>query len=235
MNKILMANLKMNLNKEEMDNYKKVIEESGILDLTICPSYIYLNEMKSNKYTVASQDGYQVDKGAFTGEISFYQLSKMGITTSLIGHSERRHVFNESDETISLKMQSCVNNGMTPILCVGETKDERLSNKTNVVVEKQIVSALSLIELKDLTIAYEPVWAIGTGLVPTLEEIKEVHNFIKVLLKDKYNIDVKVLYGGSVNLTNIKSICEVSSVDGVLIGGASNDPNNLINMYKEVN
>ena len=132
-------------------------------------------------------------------------------------------------------MQSCVNNGMTPILCVGETKDERLSNKTNEVVERQIVSALSLIKLKELTIAYEPVWAIGTGLVPTLEEIKEVHNFIKVLLKDKYNIDVKVLYGGSVNLTNIKSICEVSSVDGVLIGGASNDPNNLINMYKEVN
>lgn len=235
MNKILMANLKMNLNNEDMVIYKKTIEESGITDLYIYPSFLYLNDMKSDKYNLGAQTGYQVDKGAFTGETSFYQLNKLGIKYSLIGHSERRHVFKETDEDISLKMQSCINNNITPVLCVGETKDERLSGNTNSVVERQIVSALSSITLNELTIAYEPVWAIGTGLVPTLDEIKEVHTFIKDLLKDKYNIDVKVLYGGSVNLGNIKSICEVDNVDGVLIGGASNDPNNLINMYKEVN
>ncbi len=103
------------------------------------------------------------------------------------------------------------------------------------MVEEQITTALAGLSLKDLTVAYEPVWAIGTGLVPTLEEINEVHLFIKKLLKDKYNIEAVVLYGGSVNLTNIKAICELIGVDGVLIGGASNDPINLINMYKVIN
>lgn len=234
MNKIMMANLKMNLNKEEMDNYKKVIENSGINDFIICPSNIFLSTMISSSYTLCAQDAYYEDKGAFTGQTSFYQLSTLGINYSLIGHSERRHVFYEDNNVISLKMQSCVRNNITPVLCVGETKEERENGKTNFVVEEQLKTALSGISMSELTVAYEPVWAIGTGLVPTLEEIDEVHLYIKKYLSS-LNINSKVLYGGSVKSDNIKEITNISSVDGVLIGGASNNPENLINMYKLIN
>lgn len=234
MDKLIMANLKMNLTREEIKEYKNIIENSDIKNLIICPSYIYLNDMASDKYSVGSQNGYYVDKGAYTGEISFYQLSNYGVKYSLIGHSERRHVFNETDSEIALKMQSCINNNVTPILCVGETKEERESNKTKDVIDSQIKTALEGLNLSSIIIAYEPVWAIGTGLIPTMDDINDIHLHIKDMLNKVYNLDPKVLYGGSVNLSNIKEITSINSVDGVLIGSASNNPNNLINMYNEI-
>lgn len=226
MNKLMIANLKMNLTLEEIINYKQVIENNPIPNLLICPSSIHLSLLKSDKYELCSQNGYHIDKGAYTGENSFYQLKNLGINYSLIGHSERRNVFNEDDNLILLKVESCIKNGMIPILCIGEKKEERESGETFSVIEKQINTALSNKSVENIIIAYEPVWAIGTGLTPTIDDIEKVHLYIKNILKD-----VKVLYGGSVNLSNIKEICSVDAVDGVLIGGASNNPNNLIEMY----
>lgn len=234
MDKLIVANLKMNLNFEQIKEYKKIIGESDIKNFILCPSYIYLNYMKSNSYEVCSQNGYYKDEGACTGEISFYQLNKLGIKYSLIGHSERRHVFNESNDLISLKMENCIKNNVTPILCVGETEEDKNKGLTNEVIDTQINTALSKVKLSDVIIAYEPVWAIGTGLTPTIDDINNIHLHIKEMLKSVHNIESKVLYGGSVKLNNIKEIIENQNVDGVLIGSASNDPNNLLNMYNEV-
>ncbi len=234
MKKIIIANLKMNLTLDEMVNYKNVVEEGEYNDLIICPSYLYLQMMKSKKYEISAQDAYYIDKGAFTGEVSFYQLKSTGIKYSLIGHSERRHVFNEGNEIITMKMKSCISNGIIPILCVGETKEERETGDTFNVIDKQIDTALEGLNMSNTIIAYEPVWSIGTGMIPELGEIEEIHLHIKQLLNKKYNTDSKVLYGGSVKLDNIEAICGLSSVDGVLIGGASNNPNTLINMYNIV-
>lgn len=231
--KLLFANLKMNLTMDEVTNYKQVIEKSDITNLVICPSNIYLSLLKSNKYDLCSQNGYHIDNGAYTGEVSFYQLNSLGIKYSLIGHSERRHIFNENDDLISLKIDSCIKNNITPILCVGEAKEERERGKTIDVIVHQIDMALNNKNIDNIVIAYEPVWAIGTGLVPTLDEINEVHLRIKEMSK-KYNLNVNVLYGGSVNLSNIKEICSLDTVDGVLIGSASNNPNNLIDMYNQI-
>ncbi len=228
MKKQMVANLKMNLTAEEIRNYKSIIENNPIPDLLICPSSLHLELLKSDKYQLCSQDGYYIDKGAYTGENSFYQLKNLGINYSLVGHSERRNVFNENDNVVSLKIESCIRNGITPILCVGEKKEEKEAGATFSVIERQINTAMSGKTIENILIAYEPVWAIGTGLTPTIEDIDKVHIFIKDLLKDR---NIKVLYGGSVNLSNIKDICNINSVDGVLIGGASNNPNNLIDMY----
>jgi len=211
-----------------------VLESSGVDGLIICPSYIFLSDMQSDKYDLCSQNGYAVDKGAFTGEISFYQLNSLGIKYSLIGHSERRHVFKETDEEMNLKMQSCLKNNITPVLCIGETKEERENNKTKEVLDNQLRTALKDSNISSIIIAYEPVWAIGTGLIPTMDEINDIHLHIKKTLRESFNIDSKVLYGGSVNLGNITDITALDNVDGVLIGGASNDPNNLIAMYNKM-
>ncbi len=228
--KQLIANLKMNLTFEEMQNYKYVIENSNVTDLIICPSFIHLEMMQSNKYGLCAQNGYSVDKGAFTGEVSFYQLRNINVNYSLIGHSERRHIFNEDDVLVSKKIDACINNGIKPILCVGETKEEKESGNTLNVIDRQIIDSIFNKNIKDIIIAYEPVWAIGTGLIPTIDDINLVHLHIKELL-NKNNINVNVLYGGSVKESNIAEICSLDSVDGVLIGGASNDPNNLLKMY----
>jgi len=233
MEKMIIANLKMNLSKKEIEEYKEIIENSDVDNLIIAPSNIYLSLLNSDKYDICAQNGYHIDNGAYTGEVSFYQLKNMGVKYSLIGHSERRHIFNETNKDIALKINSCIANGINPILCVGETIKEKNEGNTLKVITEQIESALSDNLFTQLIIAYEPVWAIGSGLIPTLNDINEVHLHIKEL-SNKYSGNVKVLYGGSVKLSNIKDICSLDSVDGVLIGSASNDANNLISMYKEV-
>lgn len=233
MNKLLIANLKMNLNYEDILEYKKVIENSDITNFIICPPNIYLDALFSNKYELCAQNGYHVDEGAFTGEVSFKQLKSMGVKYSLIGHSERRRIFNESNDDIRKKLESCIENGITPILCVGESKEEREKGISEKIIESQIKTAIGDLELSDLIVAYEPVWAIGTGLIPTSIDIMNMHSCIKKIVKDNTK-NVKVIYGGSVNESNIKGICNIEGVDGVLIGDASNNPLNIIKMYNLV-
>lgn len=233
MNKLLIANLKMNLNYEDIIEYKKVIENSDITNFVICPSNIYLHILSSNKYELCAQNGYHIDEGAVTGEVSFKQLKSMGVKYSLIGHSERRNIFNESNDDIRKKLKSCIENGITPILCVGENKDERESGNAEKIVDIEIKSIIQDLILSDLIIAYEPIWAIGTSLIPTSIDIMNMHSCIKEIVKDNTK-NVKVIYGGSVNESNIKDICNIEGVDGVLIGDASNDPLNIIKMYNLV-
>lgn len=229
--KLIIANLKMNLKLEEILKYKETIKEKQD-NLIIAPPYIYLDIMKSQNYDIASQDGYYVDSGAYTGEVSFNQLKSIGVNYSIIGHSERRQKFNESNNIVKEKYLSSIKNGITPIVCVGETKEERLSNKTFDIIEEEI-KVLMDAKTESIIVAYEPIWAIGTGLTPTLEEIESVHKFIKEIL-NKYNLNSKILYGGSVNLNNIKEFSKSDHIDGFLIGSASLDPNNLLNMINEI-
>ena len=233
MNKLLIANLKMNLNYEDILEYKKIIENNKIDNFIIAPSNIYLTTMLSPKYPVCSQNGHYLDSGAFTGEVSFKQLKSIGVEYSLIGHSERRNIFHESDDDIRRKLKSCIDNGITPILCVGEHKHERENDEAEYVINEQLQTALDGLKLDNLIIAYEPVWAIGTGLIPTFEDIMNMHHCIKNCVKENTN-NVKVLYGGSVNEKNIVDICNIDGVDGVLIGGASNNAENLLKMYNLV-
>lgn len=230
--KLIIANLKMNLTLDEMIEYKNSIKEP-YKNLIIAPSYIYLDIMKSNNYDVSSQNGYHIDKGAYTGEVSFNQLKNLGIKYSIIGHSERRQKFYETNDIVKEKFISAINNNITPILCIGETKEERLSNRVNEIIKEQLNTIFDNIKIDKAIIAYEPVWAIGTGLTPTLKEINDVHTYIKELL-NKYNIKSQVLYGGSVNENNIKEFSKSDSIDGFLIGSASLDPQNLLKMIKEI-
>ncbi len=229
--KLIIANLKMNLTFDEILNYKKTIN-TKYDNLIIAPSYIYLRDMQSENYLIASQDGYQIDKGAYTGEVSLNQLKSIGVNYSIVGHSERRHKFNETNEIVKEKYKQAINNNIKPILCVGETKEERLSNRVKEVIDSQLIDIFKDTNINEPIIAYEPVWAIGTGLTPNITEIEEVHKYIKDFLK-KYNVNPIVLYGGSVNLDNIKSFNESEYIDGFLIGGASLDPNNLIKMIEQ--
>lgn len=233
MDKLLIANLKMNLNYEDIVEYKKIIENSKITNFVIAPSNIYLTSLMSPKYKICSQNGHYLDEGAFTGEVSFKQLKSIGVEYSLIGHSERRNIFHETDDDIRRKVKSCIDNGIIPILCVGEHKHDRENNEAEDVINRQLHEALDGLDLESIIIAYEPVWAIGTGLIPTFEDIMSMHHYIKNTLKDNIN-NVKVLYGGSVNEKNIVDICNIDGVDGVLIGGASNNAKNMLKMYNLV-
>lgn len=230
MDKLIVTNFKMNLSKEEVLEYKKIVENSDIKNLIISPSNIYLDLMSSNKYDLCAQNGYYEDFGTHTGEVSFKQLKSLGVKYSLIGHSETR---NMSNEDIPLKLKSCINNGIVPILCVGNDINEKDTSKLFCILDKEL-KVLSGLKINDIIIAYEPTWAIGTGVTPSLENIKSVHIYIKNVLSKVYNIKCKVIYGGSVNMSNIKEICSIEEVDGVLIGSSSLNPNNLLKMYNKI-
>lgn len=231
--KLIVANLKMNQLYEDVLEYKSVIDKKYD-NLVICPSYIYLDVLKCDKYHLGSQDGYYMDSGSYTGAVSFKQLKSIGVSYSIVGHSERRVKFNESDEEINKKIISICNNGMTAILCIGETELEKNDNLTYEKLKQNMDIALNGVNIDRVIIAYEPLWAIGSGVIPTIDEIENIHRFIKDYIKGKYNKEILVLYGGSVNYDNCKEISSIASVDGVLIGGASLDPNNLINIVEKI-
>ncbi|HHX16520.1 MAG TPA: triose-phosphate isomerase [Mollicutes bacterium] len=232
MKKIIALNLKMNLGYKEILDYIKTIQNkvTDNYEVIFFPTSIYLDLFKKSGYLVGAQNVHFENKGAYTGEISPYQLKSLGVDYTLVGHSERRLHFKENDILINEKVKGALKNQLKVILCVGETDEERLSNKTYSVIENQLKNNLQNIDLEDVTIAYEPVWAIGSGKTPTKDEIDEVVSFIKKKVKQENAIDIRVLYGGSVNKENIKDIMSIESVDGVLVGSSSIDPNYLISM-----
>lgn len=232
MKKIIALNLKMNLGYKEILDYIKTIQNkvTDNYEVIFFPTSIYLDLFKKSGYLVGAQNVHFENKGAYTGEISPYQLKSLGVNYTLVGHSERRLHFKENDILINEKVKGALKNQLKVILCVGETDEERLSNKTYSVIENQLKNNLQNIDLEDVTIAYEPVWAIGSGKTPTKDEIDEVVSFIKKKVKQENAIDIRVLYGGSVNKENIKDIMSIESVDGVLVGSSSIDPNYLISM-----
>jgi triosephosphate isomerase len=202
------------------------------LTVAVCPPFVYLQAvakaLHGSSIAVGAQDLYFEPDGAFTGEISVSMLKDIGCTYCLCGHSERRHVIGETDELINKKVAAAIKGGLLPILCVGELLEERKAGKTNEVVTRHItqgLAGLSAEKAEAVTIAYEPVWAIGTGLTATPEQAQEVHVFIRKLFGKLYNekfaSEMRILYGGSVKPSNTAELMAKPDVDGVLVGGAS--------------
>lgn len=186
-------------------------------------------------FHIASQNVHWEPSGAFTGEVSIAMVQEVGVSATLIGHSERRQYFGETDATVALKVKAALSAGMMPILCVGETLHEREAGDTDRVVRRQLEVALGEVQdLGDLVIAYEPVWAIGTGRSATSQQAQEVHAMIRSLVEDLYGqsaaATTRILYGGSANPQNIAELLAQSDIDGALVGGASLKPGDFARM-----
>ncbi len=202
--------------------------------IVICPTSTYLDYIrhKKNNFYVGAQNVSEHEKGAYTGEISCNALSDLNIDFCILGHSERRQLFNETSTDVSLKSSKVIEFKIVPIVCIGETLEEKENGKTNNILSQQLEDSIPVSSNSDNTIiAYEPVWAIGTGLTPTLEEINKTHQFIKNHNTKFENF--KVLYGGSVNANNANEIVSLSNVDGALIGGASLNYDDFTKIIKD--
>ena len=237
MKKLIIGNWKMNLGVGDASLYlhklADMIPAQRTVDVVLAPTILTLQslslQVNRRQFKLAAQNCYWRDQGAYTGEVSAAQLKGIADYV-LIGHSERRYQFNETDKDIRAKVQAAMRNHLLPVLCVGETALERSANETIDVLHDQLVGGLANItsdELADLTIAYEPVWAIGTGENATPKDVKfavsVIRKQISQLFGAKFAKEVRVLYGGSVNIDNAKSYLEIQGVDGLLIGGASLD------------
>jgi len=201
-------------------------------DIYIAPVFVALDRVRevvsSSNIKLAAQNMYYEDSGAFTGEVSLKMLKELGVQAVIIGHSERRRIFGETDELINKKIKKALAEGLTPIFCIGETLEERQKGLTFCVLEKQVREGLYGInaeEVKRVVIAYEPVWAIGTGVVATPEQAQEAHEFVRSLLAKIYSDEVAqsvtILYGGSVTPENFFGLFVKPDIDGALVGGAS--------------
>lgn len=207
-------------------------------EIVLCPSMtslaVSLEATKGTQVHIGAQTMDWHDNGAYTGETSPVMLTAIGVTHVLIGHSERRQYFNETDETVNLKLKAALAHQLTPIVCVGELQAERESGRTNEVLQRQLTVGLKDIDAATATplvIAYEPVWAIGTGLTATPEIADEAHRFIRAqlaeILSPAIAASTRILYGGSVKPDNAASLCCLEDIDGALVGGASLDPNSF--------
>lgn len=244
MKKLIIANWKMNkLRREALDFARSMAAQENI-HLAIVPSFLSIYELKqvcvSKNILVGSQNMSEFGHGAYTGEVSASMLKDVGCDFVLLGHSERRKIFLESNEVIAKKVERAIVEDMSFVLCVGETLDERELGETKEVIYSMLNEALSSLmdaHWKHVTIAYEPVWAIGTGKVASAEIISEVHDFIRseleILAGDKAS-EIRILYGGSVKPDNIKEILTLRNVDGALVGGASLEALSFNELLSEV-
>lgn len=223
--KIIACNLKMNLMPSEIPNYIEKMKKYND-SILMFPSSIYIKDFVNNGFITGSQDIGFAPRGAFTGDLSILQLKELGIKYSIIGHSERRNYYLD-DRFVNKKIELCIENDIIPILCVGETEEENISNRTLKVCIKEIDNAFIDNEIKNIIISYEPIWSIGTGLVPKNEFIEDIASNIKKYVYNKYGIEVSVLYGGSVNEENIEKLEKIPSIDGYLIGGCALDPESI--------
>lgn len=229
----IFANMKMNLSYDEIKNYIENTKEFKD-KFVVLPSNIYIPYFKENNYNIGIQNISKYENGAYTGDISIKQVKSLGIHYVLIGHSERRHIFNETNEDINIKMIKTKNENLKIILCIGETKEQKDIGLTKQVLKEQIESAFKNInDINNIIIAYEPVWSIGTGNVPSNDDIFGTTNYIKQVISNIYNKDINVLYGGSVNEKNISELNKIKNLSGFLVGGASLDSNKLYKMIEE--
>ena len=209
---------------------KELLRNTGDVDILLCPPFTALHavgaELRGTNILLGAQNMFYEDSGPFTGEISPLMLKDLNCSHVILGHSERRRYFCETDELINRKVLSAISHRITPILCVGEQLEERENHRERAVVERQLRSALKGVPLDaEFLIAYEPVWAIGTGRTATPEVAQEMHSFIREVLEELFSPDkadsVRILYGGSVKPENAKSLLSMEDVDGLLVGGAS--------------
>lgn len=247
----MVANWKMNpdsLNKANLlfDSVKKGIHQNKKAEIVICPPFVYLNDLKKNlssSLKLGAQNCFWDKKGSYTGGISTLMLKNLECKYVIIGHSERRIHFNETNKAINKKLKAVLSEKMTPILCVGETKEQRSKGKTKRVLRKQIKLALNEIsdsELRNLEfcIAYEPVWAIGSKNPCNVKEIQKIAFFIRKLVAEIYNTKVaekiSILYGGSVISKNVFNYINTAGLQGVIVGGASLNAKEFIKIVKAI-
>lgn len=235
---LIAGNWKMNLNLLESASLVKSIRDSIIdlegIEVLIAPPFTALSVAKGiigdSRISLAAQNMHWEPKGAYTGEISGEMLLEAGCTHVILGHSERRAYFKETDEMISLKIRAAMRVGLIPIVCIGETLEERDGGYTFRVIRQQLSASLQT--LRDdkkmplsTVLAYEPVWAIGTGRTATPEQAEEVHSFIREWIRETFGAEtadlIRILYGGSVKPDNIRDLMGISDIDGALVGGAS--------------
>ena len=246
MKKMLIAgNWKMNTNAFESAKLAEYIL-GGLIDknlkseILICPPYTSLGTVweivRKTAVKMGAQNCYHAPEGAFTGEVTVGMLKFIGCSHIIIGHSERRTYFGETDESVNLKTKVVLENELKPVVCIGETLSERQSGRTFEVLEKQIRTGLDGLDksyINNIIIAYEPVWAIGTGLAATPEQVQEAHLYVRTMTAQVLGSDASenlILYGGSMNDKNAQSILELDDVNGGLIGGASLDPQKFLDI-----
>ena len=230
---VIIGNWKMNKDLEEAKILvKEIISEKldNNVEKVVCVPFVYVTEVRKllegTDVGLGVQNMYFETKGAFTGEISPVMLKSCGVSYVILGHSERRTVFNETDEIINKKIKAALQNNLIPILCCGETLEERNSGVEKEVVEKQIrntLEGISEIDIEKVIIAYEPIWAIGTGLTASSDDAENMIKFIREILFDIYgnlSMNVRIQYGGSVKPNNVKELMQKENVDGALVGGA---------------
>ncbi len=221
--------------QEAADTAKQLVEqvrEVADVDIMIAPPFTALESVsrviKNSPVALGAQNLYWEDEGAYTGEISAPMLKSAGCQYAIIGHSERRQYFGETDKTVNQKIQAAIQIGLKPVFCIGETEQEREAEQTLSVLDKQVRKGLERLlpeQLDTLIIAYEPVWAIGTGKTATEDQAQEVHQFIRSLIEKSFGNDlsksIRILYGGSVKPDNILNLMAMPDIDGALVGGAS--------------
>ncbi len=255
MKKIVVANLKMNLVlKFESDSWvNKFSQQKQNLSFTkseivLCPSPVHLttfvDELKSSRIAIGSQDCFWERKGSYTGGVSATSVKSLGGEYTILGHSERRRYFGETDELVALKLKTAVNVGLKSILCIGETAEEKKQDLTGQTLNKQLSSCLNDFpqgQLDRLLVCYEPVWAISSNnpmSPPTSDEVMTARLMIKKILTKKYGIKlaekIKILYGGSVDKRNVEEVCLDTGMDGILVGRASLVPAEFFGIIKKI-
>ena len=229
--KYLICNFKNKLLKEDIIKYNNRLGDIETkVKLVLCPPSIYLSLFDKTGYDLGVQDISSFMDKTITGEIEASQVKSLGATYVIVGHSERRMYKHEINIDFINKINNALENKLNVIYCIGETLSDKENGSTYEVLEKQISEVLNNVEIKNIMIAYEPVWAIGTGNVPSVKEIKENIEFINDLLYEKYEIKLDILYGGSVNDENIEELCGIKGLSGFLVGGASLDVNKVKGM-----
>lgn len=249
--KIVAGNWKMNLDYTEgISLFSEIVnmvrdEKNGNQIAVICAPYIHLNslvQLSAGIVKIGAQNCHQNESGAFTGEISAKMVKSVGCEYVIIGHSERRQYFAETDELLASKTAIALQNNLTPLFCIGETLEERNNGLYFKVLERQLdhgVFTLSAEDFSKVILAYEPVWAIGTGLTASPEQAQEIHAFIRSKIENKYDINVanntSILYGGSCNPKNAPELFAQKDIDGGLIGGASLKSRDFVDIVKTFN
>lgn len=247
--KLIAANWKMNKtigeSREFAEALKAGLADLGACDLLICPQFLAVPRvcgvLDGTAVSVGAQDLFWEDSGAFTGEISAGMIENAGATHVLVGHSERRHVLGEQNDVVARKLTAALRSGLVPVLCVGEQIEEREAGRHEDTVNEQLGTALADVtteQVPRVIIAYEPVWAIGTGKTATPADAVSMHAFVRGWIRERFRADVagrlRILYGGSVKPANAAQLLSEEEIDGALIGGASLDVESFVAIAKAV-
>lgn len=236
--KYFIANLKSSMTADEVSDYIAYINQNLLINdhIIIAPSFLYLNDFKKSYHQVAAQNMFHLNGENYTSQITINQLKAAQIKYVILGHSEVRELLNETDQIVYEKVRLALKHNLKIILCIGENAEQRSIKHTNQVIYNQLklLFQLDAEMFSDIIIAYEPVWAIGTGLTPTNQEIEDAIIYIKNTVLDKKQTNINVLYGGSVNISNITRLNDIAVCDGYLISKASYNAEGLVKLVNTI-